>query len=112
MMNDKAVRVAMICVLIAFAFSLCVGSAAFAEIMNGKEVNAYVGHIVSHNARTREIVVKTEGSTGHWRLANHIVVFSGRERLRPSQIWGRTKRVEVFVSRDGEVQRISVLEWK
>ena len=92
---------------------LCVSSPIVAEtIMNGKEVKMYVGHIVSHNERTGEIVIKTDNSTGHWRLSDHTVVLSGKERINLSDIWGKTKNVEVFVSKDGEVQRINVLEWK
>ena len=90
-----------------------VGSAAgAATIMNGKEVTPYIGHIVSHNERTGEIVVKTEKSTGHWRVSNHTVVFSGKDRLTLSEVWSKTKKVRVHVSKDGEVQRITVLEWK
>ncbi len=81
-------------------------------IMNGKEVTPYIGHIVSHNERTGEIVVKTENSTGHWRLSRQVVVLSGRERLALPEIWRKTKTVRVYVSKDGEVQRINVLEWK
>lgn len=92
---------------------LAVGSLASAQtIMNGKEVKEYVGHIVSHNSRTGEIVIKTENSTGHWRLSHHTVVFSGNERLYLDEIWRQTRLVRVYVSRDGEIQRINVLEWK
>jgi hypothetical protein len=100
-------------VLVVIAVFLAVSSAAIAgTIMNGKEVKPYTGHIVSHNERTSEIVVKTENSTGHWKLSHHTVVLFGKERLNFSEIWRKTKKVEVFVSKDGEVQRISVLEWK
>ena len=83
-----------------------------ATIMNGKEVTPHIGHIVSHNERTGQIVVKMENSTGHWRLSDHCVVLHGRERLQLSDIWGKTQEVQVYVSKDGEVQRITVLEWK
>lgn len=83
-----------------------------ATIMNGKEVTPYIGHIVSHNERTGEIVIKTDNSAGHWRLSNHTVVFSGKDRLTLSEVWSKTKKVRVYVSKDGEVQRITVLEWK
>ena len=102
----------------AFALMLfvvvCGVSPAFlaATVMNGKEVTPYVGHIVSHNERTGQIVVKTENSTGHWRLSDHCVVLHGKERLQLSDIWGKTEKVQVWVSKDGEVQRITVLEWK
>lgn len=78
--------------------------------MNGKEVRPYTGRIISHNERTGEIVLKTENSTGHWKLSHHTVVLSGKERLNLSDIWGKTKKVEVYVSKSGEVERISVLE--
>jgi hypothetical protein len=83
-----------------------------ATIMNGKEVTPYIGQIVSHNERTGQIVIKMDKSTGHWRLSKHTVVLSGKERLTLSDIWGKTQKVQVYVSKDGEVQRISVLEWK
>ena len=83
-----------------------------AIIMNGKEVTPHVGQIVSHNERTGQIVVKTDNSTGHWRLNDHCVVLHGKERLQLSDIWGKTQKVQVWVSKDGEVQRITVLEWK
>lgn len=99
--------------LLVFVVLFAVSSIVSAEtIMNGKEVKAYIGHIVSHNERTGEIVIKTDNSTGHWRLSHHTVVLSGRERLSLADIWGKTRLVRVYVSRDGEVQRISVLEWK
>jgi hypothetical protein len=99
--------------LIVFFVLFSVGSAArAATIMNGKEVTPYIGHIVSHNERMGEIVVKTDNSTGHWRLSNHTVVLSGKDRLTLSEVWSKTKEVRVHVSKDGEVQRITVLEWK
>jgi hypothetical protein len=83
-----------------------------ATIMNGKEVTPHVGQIVSHNERIGQIVIKMENSTGHWRLSNHCVVLHEKERLQLSDIWGKTQKVQVWVSKDGEVQRITVLEWK
>lgn len=102
-------------IVLSFVITVLLGlsSAAMAQtIMNGKEVKSYTGHIVSHNERTGEIVVKTDDSTGHWKLSHRTVVLSGKERLNLTEIWGKTKTVQVFVSKDGEVQRISVLEWK
>ena len=90
-------------------------SAAYAVTMNGKEVIPYVGHIVSHNIRTGEVVIKTNKSIGHWRLHRNVVVLNegkANERLYLEEIWRNTRTVKVWVSRDGEVQRISVLEWK
>lgn len=85
---------------------------AGAMTMNGKEVTPYVGHFVSHNTRTGEVVIKTAHSTGHWRLSPHTVIMSGKDRLSFPDIWGKTKKVEAYVSKDGEIQRINVLEWK
>ena len=90
-------------------------SIVHAKKMNGKEVTPYVGHIVSHNNKTGEIVVKTDISTGHWRLHRNVTVLNegkASERLALDDIWRNTKKVRVWVSEDGEVQRISVLEWK
>jgi hypothetical protein len=100
--------VALIVFFVLFSVGLAAGAAT---IMNGKEVTPYIGHIVSHNERTGEIVVKTDNSTGHWKLNNHTVVFSGKDRLTLSEVWSKTKKVRVHVSKDGEVQRITVLEW-
>jgi hypothetical protein len=90
-------------------------SVAMAVKMNGKEVTPYVGHIVSHNNKTGEIVVKTDNSTGHWRLHRNATVLNegkASERLNLADIWHNTKKVRVWVTGDGEVMRISVLEWK
>jgi hypothetical protein len=107
---SKIVRVAAL-ISSAVLFLACIAASA-QTIMNGKEVRPYTGQIVSHNDRTGEIVIKTENSTGHWRLHRHVTVLSGRERLELSDIWGKTRLVQVWVSKDGEVQRITVLEWK
>ena len=102
-----------IVVLVLVSVLLSINSFVGAQtIMNGKEVRPYTGQIISHNERTGEIVVKMENSTGHWKLSQHTVVFSGKQRLNLSDIWGKAKRVEVHVSKSGEVERISVLEWK
>jgi hypothetical protein len=112
-MAHKSLTLRRVIPLIAFVVVFSVGAAVrAATIMNGKEVTPYVGHIVSHNERTGEIVVQTEKSTGHWRLSNHTVVLYGKDRLTLSEIWRKTKKVRVYVSKDGEVQRITVLEWK
>ena len=105
-----------IAVLFIFVLTLSFSvSAAYAVTMNGKEVIPYVGHIVSHNNRTGEVVIKTNKSTGHWRLHRNVVVLNegkANERLYLEEIWRNTRTVRVWVSRGGEVQRISVLEWK
>jgi len=112
-MAHKSFTLRRVIPLIAFVVVFSVGAAVrAATIMNGKEVTPYVGHIVSHNERTGEIVVQTDKSTGHWRLSNHTVVLYGKDRLALSEIWRKTKKVRVHVSKDGEVQRITVLEWK
>jgi hypothetical protein len=75
-----------------------------------------LGHIVSHNKshnkKMGEVVIKTDKSTDHRRLSNHTVVLSGKKRLTLSEIWSKTQKVRVHVSRDREVRRIFVLEWK
>jgi hypothetical protein len=40
-----------------------------------------LGHIVSHNKKAGEIVIKTDKSTGHRRLSNHAVILSGKKRV-------------------------------
>jgi len=71
-----------------------------------------LGHIVSHNKKAEGIVIKTDKSTGHWRLSNHTVVLSGKKRLTLSEISSKIQKVLVHASKDGEIQRIFVLEWK
>ena len=71
-----------------------------------------LGHIVSHNKKAEGIVIKTDKSTGHWRLSNHTVVLSGKKRLTLSEISSKIQKVRVHASKDGEIQRIFVLEWK
>ena len=112
-MTLKSVKAKCVIAMLATTMFLSFNALAIAQtVMNGKEVKVYTGQIISHNDRTDGIVVKTDNSTGHWKLSHHTVVFSGKERLNLSDVWGKTKKVEVFVSKDGEVQRISVLEWK
>jgi len=63
---------------------------------------------------TGEIVVKLEDepSTGHWRLHPHLVAYFGPDKIALDEVWGRSRKVRVFVAKDGEVERIVVLEWK
>ena len=98
-------------VLFAFAFARMTASAE--TIMNGKEVTPYFGRIVMHNERTHKIEVKTEeNSTGTWKVSGRVVVMHKGDRLDLSGIWGKTKRVKVWVTKSGVVERIDVLEWK
>lgn len=112
-MTSRISKPGVAAVMVLFVVFIFAGSSALAQtIMNGKEVRAYTGQIVSHNDRTGEIVVKTDNSTGHWRVSRHVVVLHGKERLTLAEIWRKTKLVEVHVSKEGKVQRITVLEWK
>ena len=111
-MTDRIWSMKKVAALTIFIFVFAVSSMAGAVVMNGKEVQQHVGNIVSHNDRTGEVVIKTDSSTGHWKVSHRTAVFFGKERLQLSDIWGKTKKVRAHVSQDGEIQRITVLEWK
>ena len=92
-------------------------SVAFAQVplhINNTEAFPHVGHIVSHNTRTGEIEIKLddEAATGHWRLHPHVVAYDGPNKISLDDVWGRSKQVRLFVSKDGVVHRIIVLAWK
>jgi hypothetical protein len=112
-MNSRISRLCVAAALAVFLVLFAADSIVTAKtIMNGKEVTPYTGQIISHNSRTGEIVIKTENSTGHWRLSRNVVVLHGKEHLVLSDIWQKTKQVRAYVSDDGEVERITVLEWR
>ena len=103
--------------LIAGLAIIGVGAAAMAkgaknEKKNNGDVKEYVGTIVSHNDKTNQIVIKTATSTGHWKLSDHVSVSSDKGHVSLSDIWGKTKKVRVKVSQEGEVEHIHVIEWK
>jgi uncharacterized alkaline shock family protein YloU len=109
---DRILGLKKVTALAVFIVVFAISSMAGAVIMNGKEVQQHVGNIVSHNDRTGEVVIKTDNSTGHFKVSHRTAVFFGKERLTLADIWGKTKKVKAHVSQDGEIQRITVLEWK
>ena len=92
--------------------TLAMAKGAKHEQRNDNEMKEYVGTIVSHNDRTNQIVIKTDTSTGHWKLSNHVSVSSDKGHVSLAEIWGKTKKVRVKVSKEGEVEHIHVIEWK
>jgi len=78
---------------------------------HGQEA-AYTGRIVSHNERTGEIVFRTGRSRHHWRLSRRVVAYYGKDRVQLPVVWHRSKEVRVYISGDGEVERIVVLSWR
>jgi hypothetical protein len=110
---DRSIIFKGITALISVVFMVVAYLPAVAGTMiNGKEVTAYMGQIVSHNERTGEISVKTGKSRSHWRLSRRVVAYYGKDRVQLAVVWHRSKQVRVHVSSDGEVQRITVLSWK
>ena len=102
-----------IAVLTAFILMAAVYSPVTAgSIADREETAVYTGRIVSHNERTGEIVFKAGRSRHHWRLGRRVVAYYGRDRVQLPVVWHRSRDVRVYVSRDGEVQRIIVLSWR
>jgi len=69
-------------------------------IVNGEEARLYIGHIVSHNERTSQIVIKTENATGRWRLSRQTALFYGKERLTLPEIFGKNKAIRDLCFKD------------
>jgi len=95
--------------ILIMAVSLPVIAASAAD--HGQEA-AYTGRIVSHNERTGEIVFKTGRSRHHWKLSRRVVAYYGKDRVQLPVVWHRSREVRVYISGDGEVERIIVLSWR
>ena len=100
--------------LLPVAIACSVASAQAPLHINNTEALPHVGHFVSHNVRTGEVEVKMEdeAATGHWRLHPHVMAYFGPDKISLDKVWGQSKQVRVFVSKDGVVHRIIVLKWK
>ena len=78
--------------------------------MNGKPVRAYMGSVNMLNEGAGKIVVKVDdGSTGNWNVGKYTVVLRGSQR-EPLSLLVSSKRVKVYVSQDGDVQRVEILQ--
>jgi len=78
-------------------------------VMNGKPVRAYAGHVVMLNEREGRIVIDVDdGSKGDWRIGGYTVVLRGGER-EPLKAALDSRRVRVWVTREGQVERINIL---
>jgi hypothetical protein len=85
--------------------------AALAQMMDGKEVRRYEGVPNSINEQAGKIVIRTESSVGNWSIGPRTVVFFGAERMSLGAVVEST-RVEAWVSQDGFVHRINILEMR
>jgi hypothetical protein len=78
--------------------------------MNGKQVREYFGRVNMLNERDGKIIINIEdGSTGNWNVGRYTVVLRGSER-EPLSLLLSSKRVRAFVSQDGTVQRVEILQ--
>jgi hypothetical protein len=92
------------------AFACLAPLAAASQTIDGKAVKAYSGAVTSLDEQAGTIVIATdENSIGNWKVGKYTVVIRGsaREPLSPLL---NSKKVKAFVSADGEVQRVVILE--
>ena len=84
---------------------------ALAQMMDGKEVRRYEGVPNSINEQAGKIVIRTDSSVGNWSVGPRTVVLFGEERMGLGAVVEST-RVEAWVSQDGFVHRINILEMR
>jgi hypothetical protein len=91
----------------------CAAGAASAQTatMDGKEVRAYEGTPRSINEQQGKIVIQTATSEGNWSIGPRTVILFGRERESIKGVEAST-RVQAWVSTDGFVHRINILEMR
>jgi hypothetical protein len=95
-----------------FALVACVlAFPALAQTMDGKEVRRYEGVPNSINEQAGKIVIRTNSSVGNWSVGPRTVVLFGSERMGLGAVVEST-RVEAWVSEDGFVHRINILEMR
>ena len=93
-----------------FCALLLISGQAFAQLMNGKQVKAYIGSVNMLNEQEGKIIIKIDdGSTGNWNVGKYTVVLRGSER-EPLSLVLSSKSVKVWVAQDGTIQRIEILE--
>jgi hypothetical protein len=79
-------------------------------IMGGKEVHAVTGRVNMLNEQYGNIIINIDdGSNGNWQVGNYTVVLRGAQR-EPLSLLLSSKRVRVWVARDGTVQRVEILQ--
>jgi phenylpyruvate tautomerase PptA (4-oxalocrotonate tautomerase family) len=107
-MNGKTrARIAAACIA---ALTLLAPASVASQMMNGKQVREYFGRVNMLNERDGKIIINIEdGSTGNWNVGRYTVVLRGSER-EPLSLLLSSKRVRAFVSEDGTVQRVEILE--
>jgi len=76
---------------------------------NGQVVRSYLGRVEMMNLRDGRIVIDVDdGSKGDWRIGGYTVVLRGAER-EPLKAALDSRRVRVWVTREGQVERINIL---
>jgi hypothetical protein len=82
--------------------------------INDKDAFPRVGQVVSFNLHAREVMVKVDGekAPGLWRLNPKADAFYLIEEIAVEEALRLSRKVRFQVSRDGEVERIDVLEWR
>ncbi len=78
--------------------------------MNGAAARSYVGRVEMMNLRDGKIVIDvSDGSRGNWRVGGYTEVLRGGARA-PLQAALESRRVQVWVTREGLVERINILQ--
>lgn len=90
------------------ALGLTLSASAVAETIDGKEVKRYEGTVESVGGG--KIVIQTPSSTGNWKVGAQTVVMFGAQRLPVPAVDGG--KVVAFVSEDGYVHRLDLLQRK
>lgn len=93
-------------IVLVAALGVTLSFAALAETIDGKEVKRYDGTVESVGGG--KIVIKTPSSTGNWKVGAQTVVMFGAQRLPVPDVDGG--RVVAFVSEDGYVHRLDLLQ--
>jgi|GEM_PF-3423070 hypothetical protein len=92
------------------ALTLMAPKSVVSQMMNGKQVRDYTGRVNMLNEVDGKIIINIDdGSTGNWNVGRYTVVLRGSER-EPLSLLLRTKKVRAFVSQDGDVQRVEIIE--
>jgi hypothetical protein len=101
--------------LLAFLIVFCLGSVVVTETtVNAKDEERYVGNIIDY--KFGMIQLEHNDPTIQKKILYLIVdsktvVLSGKKPVNLSEVWQKTKKVRVNVSK-GKVQQIDILEWK
>jgi hypothetical protein len=111
-----AVSVVVVCLLLC-----CAASLSFAEAdltgkkhkVRGVECTIYEGKLVSHSPNGLTVILDDK-SRYNANFAPNMTVVDGvaHKGIKKDDVWGKSKRVRLYVSDDSNIQNIAVLVWK